>query len=120
MPFRISLLTLTLALLPTASLHAQESVPSSPEALRDSIATVLGSTGAPGAAVVLFSADSIRWEGYFGLADRAATRPVTDKTVFRVGSISKSVVSTAALLLNEEGRLDLRTPVRELAPDVEV
>ncbi len=98
--------------------RAQNAAPRSADALRDSIDAVLDHTDAPGAGVVLFSADSIRWEGYFGLADRAADRPVTEETVFRAGSISKSFVSTAALLLVENGQLNLRTPVRNLAPEI--
>lgn len=80
----------------------------------------MDSAGVPGAGVVLFSADSIRWEGYFGLTDRVSGRPVTDKTVFRAGSISKSVVATAVLLMVEEDRLDLQAPVRDLAPEIKI
>ena len=120
MAVRRTLLATALALLLCGTAHAQTAAPRSPDALRDSIEAVLDSTGTPGAGVVLFSADSIRWEGYFGLADRAAGRPVTEETVFRAGSISKSVVSTAALLLVEAGRLDLQAPVRDLAPEIEI
>ena len=125
MTTRLSLVVITIALLATVFVgsmpaHAQDPAPRTTGALHDSIEAVLDSTGAPGAGVVLFSADSIRWEGYFGLADRAADDPVTDETVFRVGSVSKSVVSTAALLLAENGQLSLRAPARDLAPNVEI
>jgi CubicO group peptidase (beta-lactamase class C family) len=119
MPARSLLMGIALALLLSVPSHAQDAAPPSPDALRDSIEAVLDSTGAPGAGVVLFSADSIRWEGYFGLADRAADRPVTEETVFRAGSVSKSFVSTAALLLVEAGRLDLQAPVRDSAPEIQ-
>lgn len=115
-----SLLVFVLTLLLVGSAHAQEPAPRSTVALEDSIAAILDSTGAPGAGVVLFSADSIRWEGYFGRADRATDRPVTSETVFRAGSISKSVVSTAALLLVQDEQLDLRAPVRPLVPDLKL
>lgn len=100
--------------------RAQDTAPRSTAALGDSIEAVLDSTGVPGAGVVLFSADSIRWEGYYGLADRSSGRRVTEETVFRAGSISKSFVSTAALLLAEEGRLDLQAPVRAMAPGITI
>ncbi len=115
-----SLLVFVLALLLSVSARAQESAPRSTAALQDSIAAVLDSTGAPGAGIVLFSADSIRWEGYFGLADRATDRPITSETVFRAGSISKSFVSTAALLLVQKEQLDLRGQARDLAPEVQI
>lgn len=116
----ISLLVSTLMHLLAAPAPAQDTASRSHDALRDSIEAVLDRTGAPGAGVVLFAADSIRWEGYVGLADRAADRPVTAETVFRAGSISKSLVATAVLMLVEAGRLDLDTPVRDLAPEIEM
>ena len=120
-PVPLLLLALLLVACPVeAQDKEQEKGPASPDALRDSIESEIDGAGVPGAGVVLFSADSIRWEGYFGLADRVSERPVTDKTVFRAGSISKSVVSTASLLMVEEGRLDLQAPVRDLAPEIKI
>jgi CubicO group peptidase (beta-lactamase class C family) len=120
----LALLLATCPLLAACPAEAQDKEQdkglASPDALRDSIEAEIDSAGVPGAGVVLFSADSIRWEGYFGVADRASGRPVTEKTVFRAGSISKSVVSTASLLMVEEGRLDLQAPVRDLAPEIKI
>jgi CubicO group peptidase (beta-lactamase class C family) len=112
------LMPLLMPLLASEPARAQAPAPPSTDALRDSIEAVLEETGTPGAGVVLFSADSIRWEGYVGLADREAERPVTDSTVFRAGSISKSFVSTAVLMAVEEGTVDLQAPVREAVPGV--
>ena len=120
MTARFPLLALVLALLLSAPAYGQAPAPPTPDALRDSIESVLDRTGAPGAGVVLFSADSIRWEGYFGVADRADDRPVTEETVFRAGSLSKSLVSAVALLLAENGQLDLQAPVRDIAPEIEI
>lgn len=113
-------LILGIALFPSGATWAQDTAPRSASALSDSIEAVLDSTGVPGAGVVLFSADSIRWEGYFGLADRASKRRVTEKTVFRAGSVSKSFVSAAALLLAEGDRLDLQASVQNLAPGIKI
>jgi len=117
---RLALACFALVLLLDRPARAQGPAPRSHDALRDSMDAVLDRTGAPGVGVVLFSADSIRWEGYVGVADRAADRPVTAQTVFRAGSISKSMVATAVLLLVEEGRLNLYDPVRELVPEIEI
>ena len=111
---------LVLVLLLGPPVRAQDAPPPTTDALRDSITSVLDSTTTPGAGVVLFSADSIRWEGFIGLADRAADRPVTDETVFRAGSISKSFVAATALQLVETDTLALRAPVRDLAPEIEI
>jgi CubicO group peptidase (beta-lactamase class C family) len=42
-----------------------------------------------------------------GLADIAARAPVTEDTVFRIGSITKTFTSVAVLQLTEQGRIDL-------------
>lgn len=52
-------------------------------------------------------------EGY-GLADVAGEKPVkADETLFRVGSVSKSLTGTAVMRGVETGRLSLDTDVRE-------
>ena len=46
--------------------------------------------------------------------------PVTDRTLFQIGSITKTVTATAMLRLVEEGRLDLRAKVRDYLPGFRV
>ena len=53
------------------------------------------------------------------MEDKLSERPVTEGTLFRIGSISKSFVALSAMMLVEEGRLDLQAPLRELAPEIE-
>jgi len=48
-----------------------------------------------------------------GLADAAEKRPVDRDTVFRVGSISKTMTAIGVLQLVEEGRVGLDDPVAE-------
>jgi CubicO group peptidase (beta-lactamase class C family) len=48
-----------------------------------------------------------------GLADAAENRPVDRDTVFRVGSISKTMTAIGVLQLVEEGRVGLDDPVAE-------
>jgi len=42
--------------------------------------------------------------------------PVTPRTLFRIGSITKSMTATAVMRLVEEGKLDLDRPVSEYIP----
>ncbi len=42
--------------------------------------------------------------------------PVTDKTVFEIGSISKQFVSAVAMMLVEEGKLELDDPIHKHLP----
>ena len=72
--------------------------------------------GVRGGAYVLIADGALATIGTFGHADAGRTTPVTPDTLFRAGSISKTVTSLLALALVEDGRLDLTTPVSALLP----
>lgn len=52
-----------------------------------------------------------------GLADRESGTPMQVDTVFRLASITKPIVSIAALRLADEGKLELDAPVTRYLPD---
>lgn len=52
-----------------------------------------------------------------GLADREAGRPMTPDTLFRLASVTKPIVSTAAMTLVARGELQLDAPVSRWLPD---
>ncbi|USB33122.1 serine hydrolase domain-containing protein [Paenibacillus sp. YPG26] len=56
--------------------------------------------------------------GYANLEQKMAADP--HKTIFRVGSISKSVTSTAVMQLVEEGKIDLHKDIKQYAPDLKL
>jgi CubicO group peptidase (beta-lactamase class C family) len=54
--------------------------------------------------------------GFFhghGLADIGTNTPITEDTVFRVGSITKTVTAIAVMQLYEQGRVDLDAPAND-------
>ncbi|QCO19250.1 class A beta-lactamase-related serine hydrolase (plasmid) [Azospirillum brasilense] len=51
-----------------------------------------------------------------GFADRESARPMAVETVFRLASVSKPIVSTAALALVAQGRLDLDAGIARWLP----
>lgn len=51
-----------------------------------------------------------------GLADRDSARPMTLDTVFRLASVSKPIVSTAALVLVARGQLELDADITRWLP----
>nr|WP_263458381.1 serine hydrolase domain-containing protein [Brenneria tiliae] len=51
-----------------------------------------------------------------GFADRESARPMALQTVFRLASVSKPIVSTAALALVGQGRLDLEAGIERWLP----
>jgi CubicO group peptidase (beta-lactamase class C family) len=69
-----------------------------------------------GIAAVIFTDSGIVWEGYYGLANREDSIPVTDSTIFMLASISKTITATALMQLHEEGLFELDDPVNEYLP----
>src|SRR5271155_165188 len=53
----------------------------------------------------------------FGLRDAKKNLPVTEKTLFAIGSSTKSFTVTAMGTLVDQGKLDWDKPVREYLPD---
>lgn len=65
-----------------------------------------------GIAVSVVRKGHVAYESAFGLRDRARALPVTTKTMFDIGSLSKSVTAAALLQLHERERLDIHEPLR--------
>jgi D-alanyl-D-alanine carboxypeptidase len=65
----------------------------------------------PGVAIGITHRDRTLHADVFGLANQEAGQPVTPKTLFQIGSISKSFTSIALLQLQEQGLLDINDPV---------
>ncbi len=51
-----------------------------------------------------------------GFRDKEAGQPMTADTIFRIYSMTKPVVSTALMMLHEEGRFQLEQPVAQFLP----
>jgi CubicO group peptidase (beta-lactamase class C family) len=86
--------------------------------LEQRILRVLDSTHTPGASVALVTRDSALWVTGLGFADVARRRQATARTLFRIGSTSKSVTALVILQLVREGKLSLDDPLRERAPEI--
>jgi CubicO group peptidase (beta-lactamase class C family) len=71
------------------------------------VARALSDQRLVGVVVLVALEDEIAYRGAAGLADREAARPVREDTLFRLSSLTKPIVSVAAMALVERGRLDL-------------
>jgi CubicO group peptidase (beta-lactamase class C family) len=71
----------------------------------------------PGGAVLVKISDSIVFSGAFGLADLEQKTPVTTKTLFNLGSVSKTFVGNAILLLRDRGKLSLNDSLIKYFPE---
>jgi len=70
----------------------------------------------PGCGCAVARDGKILYEGYFGLADIENGVPVTEGSVYRLASMTKVIVCTAALMLYERGKFLLNEPLAEYIP----
>ena len=70
-----------------------------------------------GAVVLVALGGKVVYRRAAGYADRERNRPMQEDAIFRLASVTKPMVSAAALRLVEQGRLDLRAPVTRWLPE---
>ncbi len=102
-------MTWSLARSPAAPAGDGRSMATDP-ALRDSVREILGRHPAVGLAVGVVRRGSPSFFYGHGVADIASGAPVTQDTVFRVGSVTKTFTAIAVMQLWERGLLDLDAP----------
>ena len=73
--------------------------------------------GLPGCAMQIVRHGETIYEGYFGYADIESGKPVTKDSLFRLASMSKIPLFTAAMMLYEQGRFNLTDPVGDYFPE---
>ncbi len=71
----------------------------------------------PGAVVLIARNGKIVMFESFGFRDKDAKVPMTNDTIFRIASMTKPIVSVAAMMLVEEGRITLADPVSRYIPE---
>ena len=73
-----------------------------------------------GLSIAIVEPGGVRWSSGFGLADREAKRPATDRTIYRVGSMSKPFTAALVMTLVEKGRLNLDAPLETYLPSFSI
>src|SRR5713226_9079415 len=71
----------------------------------------------PGAVLVIARAGRVGYAAAFGWRDREAGAPMTLDSIFRIASMTKPITSVAAMMLSEEGRLEIAAPVANYLPE---
>ena len=84
------------------------------------IAKALGNAGIPGASIAVIENNAVVLAKGYGVSDLKASTPVTTETIFRAGSISKSLTAIGIMMLVEEGKLSLEDKLADLVPELRI
>ncbi len=67
--------------------------------------------GVPGVSIAVIKDGAVAWSKAYGVMNKERKEPVTDKTLFQAGSISKPVAAYGALRMVDQGMLDLESDI---------
>jgi serine beta-lactamase-like protein LACTB len=109
--FVVCLLTASCAVAQTGKLSAEKQAK-----IESTISNFMATSKAPSVSAAVVQDGEFVWSAGFGMADLENSVRATSQTVYRLGSISKSITATAAMELWEDGKLDLDSPVQKYCP----
>ena len=72
----------------------------------------------PGAVVLIARNGQVAYLRAFGYQDREKKVAMTPDAIFRIASMTKPITTVAAMMLAEEGRLDIAAPVSQYLPEL--
>lgn len=73
---------------------------------------------APGVAIAVVEKNKVIYTGGFGYRDYEKKLPVTENTLFAIGSCTKAFTSSILGMLEKEGKVDIDKPVRDYLPEL--
>ena len=73
-----------------------------------------------GLSIALVDDQQVVWQQGFGYADKQAGIRATPDTLYHLGSIAKVFTATAAMQLDEQGKLDINRPLRTYLPEFSI
>jgi len=87
------------------------------ERVRQHLKVDVDSKRIPGAVLLIARNARIASLDTFGFQDRCSQTPMKTDSIFKVASMSKPITSVAAMILAEEGKLDIGAPVAQYLPE---
>jgi CubicO group peptidase (beta-lactamase class C family) len=122
MVLRSAALVLALAF-PALTRGAGQAPPAAPDARFEKIASLIRAQmvalAVPGVAFGVLEDGRVTIRA-FGVTNVDHPLPVTDDTLFQIGSISKTFTGTAMMRLAEQGEVDLSAPIQKYLPEFRV
>lgn len=98
---------------------ASAQAPAWAPALDSAITAELARTRTPGAQVAVVVDGKLAYSKGYGVADIETKRPVTEHTLFRVGSVTKMVTAATLTQLAADGTLDLQAPIARYVTELQ-
>jgi CubicO group peptidase (beta-lactamase class C family) len=71
----------------------------------------------PGAVIMVARDGKLVYSAALGMEDPEASKPMAEDSIFRIYSMTKPLVSVAAMILMEDGKLQLTDPVSKFLPE---
>jgi len=87
--------------------------------LDSAVLAQMAANNTPGVQVAVLYRGEVVYAKAYGVADIETGRPVTNATLFRIGSVTKMITGAVAAELAEQGKLDLRAPISRYVPSLD-
>jgi CubicO group peptidase (beta-lactamase class C family) len=87
--------------------------------LRERLKSDVDNNRIPGAVLLIARNGKVAAQEVAGFRDKKAQAVMKADAIFRIASMTKPIVSVAAMMLAEEGRLDIGAPVAQWLPEFE-
>ena len=114
---------LTLAAAPPAGAEGSFDIPAGAHFNPDKLAKVseffkneVATGKIPGAVVLIQQHGKPVYHETFGVQDVVSKAPITDKTIFRLFSMTKAITAVVSMMLLEEGKIKLDDPISKYIP----
>jgi CubicO group peptidase (beta-lactamase class C family) len=114
---RTIVLFLSLLLITSAALSQNKDIEKKLKGFDQFVDKVMKDWKVQGLAVAIVYKDKVVLSKGYGYRNVEQKLPVTDETLFAIGSCTKAFTAAGVCLLQEDGRLELDKPVREYMPD---
>ena len=87
------------------------------ERLSDTLDAYVEDGRLPGGVALVMRDGEVFFSDAFGWRDIDDGEPMTEDTIFRIASQTKAIVSTAVLMLQEDGALTIQDPIADYLPE---
>ncbi|WP_425391916.1 serine hydrolase domain-containing protein [Ekhidna sp.] len=101
-------------------LKAQSDLEAIRSEFKERITKTMKKSKVVGASVAVVSSEGILWIDNFGFEDVENEKPVTDETIFGIGSVTKVLTSAAVMQLAERDKLDIDNPLSKYLPSFQM